>query len=100
MHAVEDALVSILHPKPVQLGPFGSSEASQLVEKLPPVLVLHLKRFLYDVTTDGIVKIKKPVQFAPELEIPLGAIFSFVSFVLARAKIFSWFCRSRNHGTH
>jgi len=88
VRAVEDALVSILHPKPVQLGPSGSSEASRqiLVEKLPPVLVLHLKRFLYDVAADGIVKINKAVQFAPELEIPLGAIFFFVSFVLARAE--------------
>jgi hypothetical protein len=97
--SVEDALASISHPQPVQLGPSGSSEASQevLVEKLPQVLVLFLKRSLYD--ADGIFKINKPVQFAPELEIPLGAIFSFVSFVLARAKIFSWLCRSRNHGT-
>jgi ubiquitin carboxyl-terminal hydrolase 10 len=61
----------------VQLGPSGN-EASQLVliEALPPVLVLHLKRFLYDAATNGINKISKPVQFAPELEIPLGTIFS------------------------
>ena len=47
-----------------------------LVEALPPVLVLHhlhLKRFLY-VAADGIVKLDKPVQFAPELETSLGAI--------------------------
>jgi ubiquitin carboxyl-terminal hydrolase 10 len=50
-----------------------------LLEVLPPVLVLHLKRFLYDAAADGIVKISKPVRFAPELEIPLGMIFSFVS---------------------
>ena len=102
VHTVEDALASILHPKPVQLGPSGPSEACQqvLVEKLPPVLVLHLKRFLYDVTTDAIVKIKKHVQFAPELEIPPGAIFFFVFFALARAKIFTWLCLSRNHGSH
>ena len=61
------------------------SEASQqvLIEALPSVLVLHLKRFLYDVAADGIVKVSKPVQFAPELEIPLGTSFSFV---LAKAK--------------
>ena len=35
---------------------------------LPPVLVLHLKRFLYDVAADGVVKISKPVQFTPELK--------------------------------
>jgi ubiquitin carboxyl-terminal hydrolase 10 len=67
----------ISHPQPVQLGPPGFSEARQqvLVEALPSVLVLHLKRFLYDVAADSIVKVDKPVQFAPELEIPLGMIF-------------------------
>ena len=50
-----------------------------LVEVLPPVLVLHLKRFLYDAATDGIVKVGKFIQFAPELDIPIGKIFSFIS---------------------
>ncbi|KAH9987493.1 hypothetical protein BJV77DRAFT_1070467 [Russula vinacea] len=52
--------------------PSGFSEASQqvLIEALPPLLVLHFKRFLYDVDADGIVKISKHVQFGPELEIP------------------------------
>ena len=45
---------------------------------LPLVLVLHLKRFLYDVAADGVVKISKPVQFAPELEILPGTILPFV----------------------
>jgi ubiquitin carboxyl-terminal hydrolase 10 len=49
------------------------------IEALPPILVLHLERFLYDATADGIVKTSKSVQFAPELEIPIGTIFSFVS---------------------
>ena len=58
----------------MQVGQLSSSEASQqvLIEVLPPVLVLHLKRFLYDVVAGSIVKFSKPVQFAPELEIPLG----------------------------
>ena len=57
-----------------------------LIEALPSVLVLHLKRFLYDVTADGIVKINKPVRFTPELDIPLGTKFSFVSPVLVVAE--------------
>ena len=79
VQAIEDALVRISHPQPVQLGPSGGGEASQqvLIDELPSVLVLHLKRFLYDVAADGIVKISKPVRFAPELEIPLGIISSF-----------------------
>jgi hypothetical protein len=79
----------------VQVGPSSSSEGSQevLLEALPPVLVLHLERFLYDAAADGIVKISKFVQFAPELEIPLGTIISFVSLVLAKAKIL---CRQKS----
>jgi ubiquitin carboxyl-terminal hydrolase 10 len=84
VYTIEDALTRISHPQPVELGPSGLSEASQqvLVEALPPVLVLHLKRFLYDLATDAINKIHKPVQFGPELEIPLGTIFFLVSLVL------------------
>jgi ubiquitin carboxyl-terminal hydrolase 10 len=55
-----------------------------LLEALPPVLVLHLKRFLYDTASDGIVKIRKPVQFGPELQISPGTIISFISPVLAK----------------
>ena len=74
MHAIEDALARISHLQPVQFGPSGCNVASQQVhiEALPPVLVLHLKRFLYDATADSIVKISKPVKFMPELEIPPG----------------------------
>ena len=64
----------------MEVGPSGSSEASQqvLIEALPPVLVLHLKRFLYDTTARGAVKIGKPVQFTPDLEIPLGTCLPFL----------------------
>lgn len=73
VHTIQDALSHISQPQAVQVGPSDSSEASQqvLIEALPPVLVLHLKRFLYDTTTRGVVKIGKSVQFTPELEIPL-----------------------------
>ena len=65
----------------MQLGPLGFSMASQqvLIEVLPPILVLHLKRFLYDAAADSIVKINKPVQFAPELEVPVGMVFILFS---------------------
>jgi ubiquitin carboxyl-terminal hydrolase 10 len=69
VYAIEDALARISHLQPVQLGPSSLNEASQevLIEVLPSVLVLHLKRFLYDVAADGINKINKPVRFASEL---------------------------------
>jgi ubiquitin carboxyl-terminal hydrolase 10 len=79
VHAVEDALARISHLRHVQLDPSGFSEVRQQfkIEVFPPFLVLHLKRFLYDVAADGIVKINKYVQFAPELKIPPGTIFHF-----------------------
>ena len=40
-----------------------------LIESLPPILVLHLKRFLYDTQVGDVVKIGKPISFTPELEI-------------------------------
>ena len=63
----------------MQDSPSGFSDASQqmLIEALPPVLVLHLKRFQYDAAAGGVIKIGKPVQFSPELEIPFGTLFHF-----------------------
>ena len=43
-----------------------------LIEALPPILVLHIKRFHYDTTVGGVVKIAKHVRYSPELEIPSG----------------------------
>ena len=42
-----DALTHISQPQAMQLGPSGPP-GKQVVEALPPVLVLHLKRFSYD----------------------------------------------------
>ncbi|KAI0050880.1 cysteine proteinase [Auriscalpium vulgare] len=76
VRTIQDALSHISQPQAVQMAsstrPDTTVEASQqiLIEALPPVLVLHLKRFLYDVTAKGVVKIGKAVAFSPELEIP------------------------------
>jgi ubiquitin carboxyl-terminal hydrolase 10 len=56
-------------------------DASQkvLIDALPPVLVLHVKRFCYDTTVGGVVKVMKQVRFEPELEIGSGRVlFCFV----------------------
>ena len=34
-----------------------------LINSLPPILVLHLKRFWYDEAAGGVIKIGKPVLF-------------------------------------
>ena len=50
-----------------------------LISVLPPVLVLHLNRVRYDAAAGGLIKIGKSIQFGPDLEIPLGTIFSFLA---------------------
>ena len=57
-----------------------------LIEALPRVLVLHINRVRYDATAGGLMKIGKSIQFGPELQIPLGTIFSF--FAIADAEYF------------
>ncbi|KAH6903059.1 hypothetical protein BKA70DRAFT_1387774 [Coprinopsis sp. MPI-PUGE-AT-0042] len=72
---IQDALSFISHPEPVQVSlstqPGVAVEATQqvLIESLPPILVLHIKRFHFDTNAKGVVKVSKQVTFGPELEI-------------------------------
>ncbi|KAI9065499.1 cysteine proteinase [Trametes sanguinea] len=71
---LRDALQHISHPQQVQISiPTRPTpiEATQqvLIEALPPVLILHMKRFLYDTKVGDVVKLGKQVSFSPELEI-------------------------------
>lgn len=77
VHTIKDALARISIPQSVQVTNSTTRvpvEASQqiLIEALPRILVLHLKRFLYDVDAKGVVKLGKMVEFGPELEIGGG----------------------------
>ncbi|KAK7051081.1 hypothetical protein VNI00_005193 [Paramarasmius palmivorus] len=80
IHTIEDALSHISHPQPVQMShpvhPGTTIEASQqvLIDALPPVLVVHLKRFCYDVTVGGVMKVSKQVTFGEELIIPIDIL--------------------------
>ncbi|KAE9402409.1 cysteine proteinase [Gymnopus androsaceus JB14] len=70
IHTIQDALSAISHPQTVHLtDPPPPKEGSQqvLIEALPPVLVLHMKRFEYDAKVGGVVKVGKLVTFGPEL---------------------------------
>ncbi|KAJ6491857.1 hypothetical protein DFH09DRAFT_1377182 [Mycena vulgaris] len=53
-----------------QVVQMGSADANLqiLIAALPPVLVLHVKRFYYDAAA-GVIKLAKHVAFGPELEI-------------------------------
>lgn len=57
---------------PTRPGQVLEAKRQELIEALPPVLILHLKRFLYDTNVGDVVKIGKHVSFGPELEIPPG----------------------------
>ncbi|KAH9900901.1 hypothetical protein C8Q73DRAFT_742650 [Cubamyces lactineus] len=74
---LQDALQHISHPQQVQINiptrPTAIDATQQvLIEALPPVLILHMKRFLYDTKVGDVVKVGKQVAFSPELEIGSG----------------------------
>ncbi|KAG2150677.1 uncharacterized protein EDB93DRAFT_1103385 [Suillus bovinus] len=75
IHTIKDALTHISTPQSVQVTsvtrPGATLDATQQVhiESLPPILILHLKRFLYDANKGGVAKVGKQVGFAPELEV-------------------------------
>ncbi|KAI0320712.1 hypothetical protein OF83DRAFT_1052586 [Amylostereum chailletii] len=79
VNTIRDALSHISQPQSVQIvsptRPGTTVDATQqvFIEALPPILVLHLKRFLYDTDAKGVMKIGKKVQFTPELDIPNGS---------------------------
>jgi hypothetical protein len=73
VRTIEGSLARISYPQPVHLDPSGSKVYWQmLIEALPPVLVIHLKRSPYDSAVGGGVKIGQPIHFTPNLEIPPG----------------------------
>ncbi|KAF7305663.1 USP domain-containing protein [Mycena chlorophos] len=96
IRTVEDALGIISHASTIQITPTASAgaaapapiDASQqvLIEALPPVLVLHLKRFCYDIEVGGVVKVGKQIAFGPELEVPLEVMSAGLRKTVAAAK--------------
>lgn len=72
---IVDALKGLTRPETLQgdfnspRGPGTSATKQVFIESLPPVLILHLKRFQYD-NTGGTQKIWKKVGYPLELEIP------------------------------
>ncbi|KAI0797517.1 hypothetical protein C8Q75DRAFT_738539 [Abortiporus biennis] len=75
IHSIKDALQLISTPSSVQITsptrPGVIIDASQqtLIESLPPILILHMKRFHYDTSVGDVVKIGKQVAYGPDLEI-------------------------------
>ena len=76
VHNIIDALKGLTKPESIQ-GDFNSSRGPSVtatkqifIESLPPVLILHLKRFQYDSATRGTQKIWKKIGYPLDLEIP------------------------------
>ncbi|KAL7933301.1 hypothetical protein V8C35DRAFT_322642 [Trichoderma chlorosporum] len=77
---VVDALRGLTRPERLQ-GDFNSPRGKDVtatkqvfIETLPPVLILHLKRFQFDAEGHGTVKIWKKIEYPLELEIPREAL--------------------------
>jgi ubiquitin carboxyl-terminal hydrolase 10 len=73
---IVDALKNLTRPETLH-GDFGSPRGRDAVatkqvfmETIPPVLILHLKRFQFDAEGTGTVKIWKKIGYPLELEIP------------------------------
>lgn len=76
VHNIIDALKGMTKPESIQ-GDFNSSRGPNVtatkqlfIETLPPVLILHLKRFQYDSVTNGTQKVWKKIGYPLDLEIP------------------------------
>jgi len=50
-----------------------------LIEQLPPILIIHLKCFLYD-ETDGIRKVNKSINYNVNLTLPKSIKIKQISF--------------------
>ncbi|KAB8356396.1 hypothetical protein FH972_023979 [Carpinus fangiana] len=72
---ITQALKAITNPETIRgefrssRGPVNAATKQVFIETLPPVLILHLKRFQYD-NTGGTQKIWKKIGYPLELEIP------------------------------
>lgn len=79
VHVIEDALRYSAEQRTVQITSASKSQvdANQqtLIENLPSILILHLKRFLYDTSVNDVMKLSKKIAFSPELVIPKGRNF-------------------------
>jgi ubiquitin carboxyl-terminal hydrolase 10 len=78
VHTIIDALQQLSQPQTVQVtsptraGQTVDAQQTVLIDSLPSILVLHLKRFMYDTNVKDVVKIGKKVAFERELEIAPG----------------------------
>jgi|GraSoi2013_100cm_1033763.scaffolds.fasta_scaffold354359_2 ubiquitin carboxyl-terminal hydrolase 10 len=74
VQGIEDALRHLTKPETVQVVSRGRTvDATKqvFIESLPPILIIHLKRFIYD--GYDVQKSNKVLLYQTSLEIPNGA---------------------------
>jgi ubiquitin carboxyl-terminal hydrolase 10 len=75
VYTIEDALSFISKPETLsdvanRNNLKGDATKQLFIDTLPPVLILHLKRFVYDSRAGGVLKSHKVVSYGTELEVP------------------------------
>jgi ubiquitin carboxyl-terminal hydrolase 10 len=80
VNTITDALLHLNEPETIS-GVYSASKGMNVdatktvyLETVPPILTLHLKRFLYDPIEMRVVKKGKAVAYGPELIIPSSII--------------------------
>ncbi|KAJ3096305.1 hypothetical protein HDU97_006035 [Phlyctochytrium planicorne] len=104
VHHIEDALHNLIQPE--HLDGIANSNGAGLVqatkqnlfEHLPPVLILHLKRFVYN-SVGGTQKIRKHVAYSPILKIK-PELLSPPSRSKTHTLQYSLFAVVYHHGKH
>ena len=76
VYTVEEALRELSQPEVVQVsstrGTLINGSKQHLIDSLPPILVLHIKRFQYDPLLKDVIKQRKAIRSSPELTVPRG----------------------------
>jgi len=90
VHTIREALPHMTHPQLIEMTHYSrpgvAIDTSQrvLIDALPSILVLYVKRFCYDANVGGVVKVMKQVRFGPELDLECVLYFFFSSFAVGK----------------
>lgn len=80
---------------PTQSGVAIDASQQTLLESLPPVLIIQLKRFQYDTAVRDVVKVGKQVRFGPELDVGSELMSLTKRMHGGKYRLFGGMCRRR-----
>jgi hypothetical protein len=101
---IEDALNELSRPETVQVssssGTLIDGSKQYLIDDLPLILILHLKRFQYDPTLKDVIKQRKVIRFDSDLVIPKSrSSLYFQSSVLTVTRRHLFYCTQKSENT-